>query len=406
MPSSPPGTPSSTAPSNPVKVSKSKKRARPESDDSGPSKKSKTKTEVASRLPPSLPLPLSLAANSPLQPSHPPPPPPPPPSPHLPRIDVLGAFESFSRGLATLLHPSISQEVLTETFGEAKSNFLLALRSMKDTGELAWLTAPPLLQPPPKLVPPAIAAAAAATSAAAAAGSGAQWPPQLPPIHNAHLQKQIFTHKSHIQGQYASAHGVEHAHYERLEYLGDAYLQVIASHVLFDRFPAYREGGLSEMRQRLVCNSNLATYAEAYRMHQAFRGARGTETYQKNIADCFEAYVGALVLDRPTIAAGLREATDWLMALLEPKIREMEQQRGGVAALDKNAKQKLHLVVHGEHVRLDYRWTGGGGGNQGGYWMTVFLTGWGFCNKELGKGWGTKKLYPTLFLCICLSVCG
>ena len=295
--------------------------------------------------------------------------------------------------------------MLSETFGEAKSNFLLALRSMKDTGELAWLTALPLLQPPPKLAPPATTAAAATSAAAAtAAGSGAQWPPQLPPIHNAHLQKQIFTHKSHIQGQYASAHGVEHAHYERLEYLGDAYLQVIASHVLFDRFPAYREGGLSEMRQRLVCNSNLATYAEAYRMHQAFRGARGTETYQKNIADCFEAYVGALVLDRPTIAAGLREATDWLMALLEPKIREMEQQRGGVAALDKNAKQKLHLVVHGEHVRLDYRWTGGGGGNQGGYWMTVFLTGWGFCNKELGKGWGTKKLYPTLFLCICLSV--
>ncbi|KAF8544505.1 ribonuclease III domain-containing protein [Trichophaea hybrida] len=318
--------------------SKSKKRSHHDSDEPSPSKKVKS--------------------SAPAQPN------------------ILGAFESFSQSLSTLLSPSISQDALSDVLGEEKANFLLALRSMKESDDLAWLPSPSPKQ----------------TSSTTSSSSSQTWPPPLPELRNAHLRRQVFTHRSCIPGEQTDKPGTENLHYERLEFLGDAYLQSISSHILYNRFSTFREGSLSDMRQNLVSNKPLSEYARIYNMHKMIRGGKGSEGHAvKIIADCFESYIGAIALDRETPEEGLRVAMEWLTVLFEPKLREMEQQRKWVLAVDKMAKQKLYSVAGGSDGRLEYKWTDGGGGNQGGYWITVFLNGWGFKDKVLGKGWGPKK---------------
>jgi ribonuclease-3 len=188
--------------------------------------------------------------------------------------------------------------------------------------------------------------------------------------------------------------GVENVHYERLEFLGDAYLQSISSQILFSRFPTFREGQLSEMRQALVSNQPLAEWARQYGMDKQIRQGKGQDIFRgqpKIVADCFEAYVGAIVLDADTIDEGVQTAREWLAALFEPKIQDMESQRKALVPIDKMAKQTLNALAGGNMAKLDYRWTAGGGGNKGGYWVSVFLTGWGFEDRCLGKGWGSNK---------------
>jgi len=146
------------------------------------------------------------------------------------------------------------------------------------------------------------------------------------------------------------------------------------------------------MRQNLVSNKPLAEYARMYNMQKMIRGGKGSEGHAtKIIADCFESYIGAIILDRGSPDQGLKVAMEWLVALFEPKLREMEQQRKEILSVDKMAKQKVYSLAGGNDARLEYRWTDGGGGNKGGYWITVILNGWGFKDRVLGKGWGPKK---------------
>lgn len=249
----------------------------------------------------------------------------------------------------------------------------------------------------------------------------AAWPPPLPTVHNESLRLQAFTHKSFIKGEDSSLPGTEQRHYERLEFLGDSYLQSIASHLLYNRFPTLREGSLSDMRQQLVANRPLSTYATMYKFHNLIREGKGQENVapvavtstppsqpkkpsrratsaapktsladiNKTLADCFEAYIAAIILDDPV--NGMANATNWLAALYEPKLREMEIQHSSVVPIDKMAKQTLNTIAGGNKVMIEYKWTDGGGGNKGGFWITVLLTGWGWTERVIGRGWGSNK---------------
>jgi ribonuclease-3 len=243
---------------------------------------------------------------------------------------------------------------------------------MKSTGELSWLSTP-------------------STTTTTA------WPPPLPSIKNPSLLEQAFTHRSFISGELAGGAGTENQHYERLEFLGDSYLQSITSQILFSRFPECREGALSEMRQQLVANKPLAYYAHLYNMQLYLRGGKGQiiisdpDHSMKIIADCFEAYIGAIVVDNNPNDIGIKIVEKWLSELFEPRIKEMETQRKGIAPVDKMAKNNLNKLAGGNQCKLEYRWTDGKGGNRGGYWITVFLNGWGFKEKALASGWGSTK---------------
>ncbi len=90
--------------------------------------------------------------------------------------------------------------------------------------------------------------------------------------------------------------------YERLEFLGDAVLELIVSHMLLDRFPECREGELSQMRASAVNRRTLAAIGRRLRLGEHTRMSHGEEKTGGRdkdtiLADVFEAVIGSLYLD-------------------------------------------------------------------------------------------------------------
>ena len=89
---------------------------------------------------------------------------------------------------------------------------------------------------------------------------------------------------------------------ERLEFLGDAVLELTTSDFLFRRFPDVREGELTKRRASIVCGSSLAQCAENISLGEYILMGRGEEStggrHKENmISDVMEAVIGAIYLD-------------------------------------------------------------------------------------------------------------
>jgi len=105
------------------------------------------------------------------------------------------------------------------------------------------------------------------------------------------------THKS-----YAHEMGLQQQHYERLEFLGDAVLELIVSTHLYSAYPLSHEGQLSKLRSCLVNAETLAALAQQLELGewlQLGRGEARSGGHNKNslLAAALEAVVGALYLD-------------------------------------------------------------------------------------------------------------
>ena len=90
--------------------------------------------------------------------------------------------------------------------------------------------------------------------------------------------------------------------YERLEFLGDAVLEMISSAFLYEKYPRMREGDLSKLRASLVCEPALAFCAREINLPDYIRLGRGEEgcggrEKDSIIADITEAIIGAMDLD-------------------------------------------------------------------------------------------------------------
>ena len=99
---------------------------------------------------------------------------------------------------------------------------------------------------------------------------------------------------------WANEHGGTHN--ERLEFLGDAVLELAVSSRLFALHPEAREGELTRMRSALVNESTLADVARALRLDERLRLARGEENQggrQRDalLSDAMEAVLGGVYLD-------------------------------------------------------------------------------------------------------------
>lgn len=91
-------------------------------------------------------------------------------------------------------------------------------------------------------------------------------------------------------------------HNERLEFLGDAVLELCVTEELFTRFPDAREGDMTRMRARLVSKPALAERARELRLEQHLRLGRGEESQGGRergslLSDALEALLGAVFLD-------------------------------------------------------------------------------------------------------------
>lgn len=89
---------------------------------------------------------------------------------------------------------------------------------------------------------------------------------------------------------------------QRLEYLGDAVLQLILTERLFEMFPEFSEGRLTKLRSRLVSREALCQFANDMCLGEFLLLGKGEDTSggrdrPSNLADAFEALVGAIHLD-------------------------------------------------------------------------------------------------------------
>ena len=91
-------------------------------------------------------------------------------------------------------------------------------------------------------------------------------------------------------------------HYERMEFLGDAVLNLVISDQIFVSFPEASEGQLSRLRASLVKGENLSIHAKALKLGdylQLGSGELKSGGYRRNsiLADVFESIIGAIYLD-------------------------------------------------------------------------------------------------------------
>lgn len=138
------------------------------------------------------------------------------------------------------------------------------------------------------------------------------------------------------------------AHYERLEFLGDAVLELLSSEFLFDKYPRVPEGGLSKKRASMVCEPSLARCARSMNLGSYIFFGKGEELAggrEKDsiLADVVEAILGAIYLD-----SGLDSARVYTSAHILTFLKEQE--------LFVDSKSILQeLVQHlPEGTRLEY----------------------------------------------------
>ncbi|MCI8575090.1 MAG: ribonuclease III [Bacilli bacterium] len=116
-------------------------------------------------------------------------------------------------------------------------------------------------------------------------------------MNNPKLLDTALTHSS-----YSNEHHCEN--YERLEFLGDAVLELVISDYFYQE-TSYKEGEMSKIRASFVCEKALATYAKNLKMENYIKVGHGQEKNVNDtiIADVFEAVIGAIYLDQGFLVA-------------------------------------------------------------------------------------------------------
>jgi len=138
---------------------------------------------------------------------------------------------------------------------------------------------------------------------------------QLPEFKNKALFEKAFTHRSYLNETREKL-----TSNERLEFLGDSILSFVVSTKLYTTYEDFDEGILTNLRSQLVNTKSLAGIARELEFGKYLRLSRGEEESKGReneslLANCFEAYIGALFLDQ-----GIEAVREFLSATLFPKI--------------------------------------------------------------------------------------
>ena len=117
------------------------------------------------------------------------------------------------------------------------------------------------------------------------------------------LLRQAFTHRSFLNENKGAGE-----HNERLEFLGDAVLELVVSEFLFKKYPEKPEGELTSLRAALVNTTSISQAAQDLGMNDYLLLSRGEakdtgRARQYILANTFEAFIGALYLDQGYDAA-------------------------------------------------------------------------------------------------------
>ncbi|WP_173276463.1 MULTISPECIES: ribonuclease III [unclassified Streptococcus] len=134
------------------------------------------------------------------------------------------------------------------------------------------------------------------------------------------LLETAFTHTS-----YANEHRLlKISHNERLEFLGDAVLQLLISEYLYKKYPKKPEGDLSKLRAMIVREESLAGFARDCQFDQFIKLGKGEEksggrNRDTILGDAFEAFLGALLLDKD-----VTKVKEFIYQVMIPKVEAGE----------------------------------------------------------------------------------
>ena len=155
-------------------------------------------------------------------------------------------------------------------------------------------------------------------------------------FHDLYLLKTALTHRSYLNE--AREHDLQNN--ERLEFLGDAVLEVLVTEFLFQNYADRSEGDLTSFRAATVRTESLAEASQSIELGEYIYMSKGEErtggrqrTYI--LANTFEALLGAIYLDQK-----LPVAKVFLEQFLFPKISGIVEKR-----LDIDSKSKLQEVA-------------------------------------------------------------
>lgn len=142
-------------------------------------------------------------------------------------------------------------------------------------------------------------------------------------FNNKELLKQAFTHRSYLNENKTA--DIEHN--ERLEFLGDAVLELVATDYLYATYPKKPEGDLTALRSALVNSVMLASISTELEFNKYLLLSRGESkdmgrARQYILANTFESVVGAIYLD-----SGYEKAKEFIARVLLPKTKEIEEKR-------------------------------------------------------------------------------
>lgn len=193
---------------------------------------------------------------------------------------------------------------------------------------------------------------------------------------NKKLLDTALTHSS-----YAHENDVEYYN-ERIEYLGDAVLELISSEYIYKTYPNLPEGEMTKTRAYAVCEDSLARVANKYDFSEYLLvgkcEAKVNGKYRNSIlADAVEAVIGAIFLD-----AGIEKAKDFILPNIIPQIEDY------IKNGNKDYKTQLQekLQVHGD-VKIEYKLVEEKGPDHEKIFVVEV-----YCNdKLLGKGEGRSK---------------
>lgn len=213
--------------------------------------------------------------------------------------------------------------------------------------------------------------------------------PTPPPIPDPSLETAVFTYGAIAQAVPSAS---RETNYDRMEFLGDAYIQVLSTNFVWSFFPGLAPGRMSQIRELLVNNQTLGEFAMGYgfekRMRIPMEYVQQPKLWRKIKGDVFEAYVGAVIL--ANTIDGYELVQDWLTELWMPKVAGISRQKGP----EVHYKQELSQRIGGVAVRVVYvderpsiRYPRG----IQTFFIGVYLTGWGYENQHLGSGQGLNK---------------
>lgn len=175
------------------------------------------------------------------------------------------------------------------------------------------------------------------------------------PFKNPELAEQALTHRS-----FGGVHN------ERLEFLGDAIINLLMAEALYQRFPGNREGELTRMRANLVKGETLAAVARELQLGDALRlgsGEMKSGGWRRDsiLADALEAILGAIYLDSGLDACRERVLV-WFDERLrqaspgevnkDPKTRLQEQLQSRAQALPTYQLHATHGEAHNQQFEI------------------------------------------------------